>query len=204
MRYLVMFSALTLMSLASTLSVATAGPIGLSGFGSGAVTTTFDDLDLPFNNPPPLVVDGHTFVTSFPNITYFTPFSGSGCDADCIATGFDVDTIDIELVELSLRAGVDVVSFLPGATGMAEFYDQANSLLGTVAFSIGSFTSGFVGWEADSGFISRISMIFTSDNGAVEGIDNLIYELAQTVPAPGAMALLGVGLIGLVMRRRTA
>lgn len=201
MRAVLKFSVFTFISLLWGLSAAMAGPIGIGAFGSGAISTDFDNIGGDGPRPSPLDVDGHIFTSSDGNFRYF-PCSIAN---RCLTTDSDAGTIEIELVGLSLRSGAEVVGFAGSSSaGAARFYDQANTLLGTVSFTITGPGRQFVGWEESDTIISRISLGFTSTNGHVEGVDNLIYETGTTVPVPGALALLGFGLIGLGMRRRSA
>lgn len=128
--------------------------------------------------------------TSLVAFEFFTSLSGP----------IDGDTVLFEIVDDgSGSSGVfPGVEFIPPAS---EYSGEVLFLIDTIAFPIHK-GDVLIDLAVGSGPIDIITfnMFLLDSFGDVKGFDNLL----SPVPAPGALALLGFGLLGLRMRRRTA
>ncbi len=141
------------------------------------------------------------------NATFSEQSSGSGGPGWRVLGGFfngtdtltdnaGISDITIDFDTAMAQAGL-LVGIGPGDYTVDFLRD--NNVVGTVNISVVDVTeSAFAGW-GDAGGIDAIRVTEPSgDNGRVGGIDDVRYDV---IPAPGTMALLGLGgLVG--MRRR--
>ncbi|MBI1331981.1 MAG: PEP-CTERM sorting domain-containing protein [Armatimonadetes bacterium] len=99
--------------------------------------------------------------------------------------------------------GVDAMAYSGyGYAGTMKVYSGVN-LLGTVNFSL-SGTAGetvFLGWQSTQ-LITSVSISSPAYSWSPI-IDNHTYGSVGTVPEPASMAVLGLGALALVRRRRT-
>lgn len=186
------------------------GTIGIGDFGPSATVQDFNDLGLPKNPPDinttPIVIGGNTFTTDNGRLRYVTlpggavqaPFSGESLGTDA-ETGW----IDVVLGTAALRAG-GYLGIDQAWSATASFFDESDSLLGTVDVAGDPTVPAFMGWEADTGLIQRIRFADTAVNTRVIFLDNLTTE----IPEPSTFAsLLGMGIVGFIgfwWRRRKA
>jgi hypothetical protein len=180
-----------------------AGQIAVGDFGAGKQITTFDGLGLPFQNPAPLVIDGHTFTSNDGTLRYV----GFSCAANqCIADNGSQGFIDVVLAEPALKAGAFVSGIIGGWIILVDFFDADDVLLGSVFLANGpAFTPLFAGWE-DPGGIARIrfthlftvGIIFTLDDLYVEGVPVEIDITPEGDPNPVVSMRPGVIPVGIL------
>ena len=194
-----------LSSILSNISIAT--PIGITDFGSGAVTRTYDNLGLLSTIPTPADLYGDIYTTDPAGLQY-----GGTCftvEFGCLATWSDGGYIEVVLAEQASKAGAfvaDQASALAWPIS-AQFYDSEGLLLGTVTNNVnqvGPFGHSnnwvFLGWQTDLNQISKIR--FTSPiDGSGMAVDNLTTE-TMPVPEPATVALFFIGLAGLGWSKR--
>ncbi len=186
-------------SLLKGVPIANAGPIGLDAFGPEAVLTDFNGLPLEtYDNPSPLVIGGDTYTSSDGIFRYLTDY-GAG---ETITTDGDLSTVTVILARDTTRVGASIGAFGASAETV-RFYDAMHNLLGTVEVTNPTAGLTFVGWETTGAPIRSVEFQDISVNDFVLALDNLIAESAS-VPEPGTLALLGLGLAGVVLRRRHA
>ena len=187
--------------LAATFGGAHAGMIGIGGFSGGETVTTFDALGLPFNNAAPLVFDGNTYTTDDGTIRYTEPNSfEADCNGECIGSNTDLGYIDVVLGAVYHRVGARVGGSTTTYGGIVDFFGIGDVLLGSINYG-NNAGMVFTGWE-DFGGITRVRFHDTAANGRIVHLDALRFERAQAVPLPSRLALLGLRLVALGVRRR--
>ena len=177
------------------LGTANATPIGIDAFSGSETVTTFNNLGLPFLNTGSLSLDGNTYTTDDNRIRISTFGHTSGMFGNNTGLGF----IDVVLGTPALRVGALVGVPSSHTTAIVEFFDPLDNSLGTLSIN---FLLGltFLAFE-DPALIGRVR--FTDRTfDVILAIDDFRFE-AASVPEPGALALFGIGLLGLgVMQRR--
>ena len=123
------------------------------------------------------------------------------------------DTLDILFPNGALTVGLDIVTLFADANVLVTVFAAGDTELGSAliqAKSDGSLT--FLGIEVEALSTDVITRINLNDQDleiAITGIDEVVLEVAGANPAfpilaPGAVLLLGLGLLGLAMIRRRA
>lgn len=184
---------------------------------SAAGFATADVIDDPslitlrhdFESDPPSAPPPGPFTLG--NATFSEASSGTGGPGWRLLDGFfngtriltdnaGITDMTISFDTPMVRAGL-LVGIGPG-TYDVHFLDASGGIVGTVTGTVPSTTdSFFAGWEHGGGIVAIHVLEPSGENGLVGGIDDVRYDY---VPAPGAMALLGLaGLTGL-RRRRSA
>jgi hypothetical protein len=83
-----------------------------------------------------------------------------------------------------------------GGSADVSFFRRDGSLISTIAVS--GLASAFYGFQRDGGLTDIAGVSITNTDGAGIGLDNLRF----TIPAPGSLALLGLGALAAGRRRR--
>lgn len=181
---------------------ARAGLITPGAFGPGTVIVDYDAVP-PGVFSTPFVIAGDTYATDS-GILQVIDFGAipavTGMSETLIATAtFDgFGFIDVVLATPVLRAGATFGSSSPW-TASVSFFDESDSLLGTVEIGGAGGVGAFAGWEADSGLISRIRAADNTQTSAL-GMDNLMLEQASAVPEPASLTLVGLAALGMGLR----
>ena len=117
-------------------------------------------------------------------------WGGSGT----LGTGFSLATA-YDLVGFTISSNVDIQTVVSAYLG--------NTLLGSQTVSAAARQFLFVGFQ-DMGGIDRI--VFGDNSrcgGCVHQLDNVTFEQAGSVPEPMTLSLVGLGLLGAALGRRS-
>jgi hypothetical protein len=180
-----------------------ASQIGLGGFTSPTVDT-FDGLGLPAIGSAPLTRPYGSYTTDNGTIRYFAFGPGICIANECIGSNTDKGYLDLVFTVPVLRAG----GFVARSSATITFYDETNQMIGSI--NAPGPAPAFVGWQADSGLISRIHIQDTETNLAITTLDNLTYEFGESsipqsdTPEPATTAMIGGGLMLVALARRKA
>jgi hypothetical protein len=123
--------------------------------------------------------------------------SGAGLNLDAAALGIVGFELDFLLVDQDFSIEV-VLGTIDGGTASVN----ASILAGgtrTEFISLGDFTIG-AGFDATD--VDSVRITFNNRAESVASLDFVVTEFRAVVPAPGAMALLGLGGLMAVRRRR--
>lgn len=169
---------------------------------AGGSRVLTNDIDNPNNFPIDIGINV-TFDGGNGTFFFFTPSSTSVISSIAYtpAGGLDAAALGVVGLEFDFR-GVDQ-SFDVGV----EFADGGGNLA-TGGFSVASGDSTvFVplgGLSFDPGFDATNITLFTADfnSSRVEGLDFLLTEIRAVVPSPGTAAVLGLGGLAALRRRR--
>lgn len=191
---------LTLVCTAPALAGVTAtGPF------NGQAYETFEGVASPGGYPGPLAIFGgaatlddslsHTVVIAF---NWFGPSGEVLPYAGNLMGGIPAGTAIFNFANPIMAFGgyMNTVGLVGGGT--AVFRDADGSIIDTVAFDGSPVTWTWAGWTSDVAF-STVELTGANGPGFGFQFDNLTYS---AVPAPGAVALLGLGALGATRRRR--
>jgi hypothetical protein len=174
-----------------------AGEVGPSAFASGATVENFEELPVgaPILHATPLAIGPNVLSTDDGFLRWGSLFGAAiGRSGAGIATNQLGGFLDIQLNPPAHAAGLYVgAGFVPW-TAKVSFFDQTNSLLGTLDRA-DSASGQFAGWESDVGSIARIRVQDTDINNFVVSID----DLSTLVPEPGSLTLTLLASIGAVL-----
>ena len=178
--------------------------------------TTFDnaitiDSQIDFNSlagslqPNPLVIGKASFVSTDGTGLFRT--TGIGLPGIYLAAQ-NFGGIRIDLDSGISAIGFDLAKFFGlGLTDFSITVSDGTSDIASATVAIGNFFS-FLGFTSDATDISSITIISTVavNNGSFEAIEDVtlgVFGQVETVPAPGGVAILLLGLAGLGFMRRS-
>ena len=185
----------------------------LSPIAANAGLITFDGLGV--NTDDPVTVDGITFdyqdrngwAIGIPGVNLCCSLN-NGTDALLIRDTADYD-MTIELTdalggEFSLNS-FDVAGGHIGGSGMSILITGFLSGGGTIVQSVSTIADTFLTVSL-AGFndLTSVTIRGTGSDFLTDAfqIDNVLVNSDVTVPAPGTIALIGLGLVGMAFRRR--
>jgi hypothetical protein len=184
------------------------GQIEADDFGDLAVLEDFEGLGLQQFPPTPLVIGTDSYTTDGVAIRYHdfdppaVPMPIPGQDGFRLANFTDTGFIDIVFGTALKRAGAFIGQGNTW-TATAEFFDEADELLGTVAGSGPDFSSAFAGWEADVGLIKRVRFTDTASNSSILLLDNLKTEIPVPEPSRDGLRVCALAVLAaLAVRKR--
>ena len=125
-----------------------------------------------------------------------------GAVSDVMLANFFVDSLDLIFATPDQVSGVgfNTLSFALASGLVVQVYNTSNTLLASAFTSGDPGGTNFLGIQATGGdVIGRIN-IFSIDTRA-EGADN-VQIFGPAAPEPASLALMGVSVLGLAMRRR--
>ena len=188
----------------------TLAPVSIVGF-SDPLTQGVPNGPYPAGLTAPLTVQSNLLaglaVTASPRgADGLTAVSSGffGAVSDVVLANTFVDSLDLIFATPDQVSGVgfNTLSFAFAGGLVVQVYNTSNTLLGSAFTSGDPGGTNFLGIQATGGdLIGRIN-IFSPDNRA-EGADN-VQIFGPAAPEPASLALMGLSLLGLAMRHRSA
>jgi hypothetical protein len=175
-----------------------ADQIGLADF-VNPVVTTYDGLwNASGDISTPVVIDGDTYTGPSGKLLYGLDFStclSGGCIARYnVGDNPGSQWVDIVLHEPGTAVGAWINAILDTSVVLVEFFDESDSLLGSLTVG-----TGFVGW-GDTSPIGRMRVTDIVNDGRIFLIDD--FTVGTLIPEPSTAPLLGFGLMALAGGRR--